>query len=211
MSGSSDRIRRFERLERPRREGPDGEERPSAAERIEGVEGELARSRAPAEGAPPTSAGERFAPPRERPPDVAAPDAGDQPFIRCQRCEADSSRYATRCANCGEDLRTEAQVAFNRGLWEERRRERGRLEAEAAGREATREAAEAEEALARRRAAEEMAREVGERERARLEAEGLGGGLGGWMRRGIPRDPDGADGGLLRALADLLFGRRSRW
>lgn len=185
MSGSSERFRRFEHLERPRRDGPDGDERPSAAGRFEGVEAE--RREGPAPGVP-ASSRERFAPPRERPPDLAAPAEEEQPFTRCLRCETDNSRFAAACTSCGADLRTEEQREFNAGLWAGRRKEREELERENAAIRASRAEAEAESARARRQAAEEMAREVGERERERL------GGGGGWGDPWGGRPPHGADG-----------------
>jgi hypothetical protein len=47
------------------------------------------------------------------------PDA--QPFARCAICEADNSKYALRCTNCGESLNTPEQRAFNAKLWEARK------------------------------------------------------------------------------------------
>ena len=189
MSGSGERFRRFEHLERPRKDGPDGDERPSAAGRFEGVEAE--HQGRPAPGVP-ASSRDRFAPPRERPPDVAAPADDEQPFTRCLRCETDNSRFAGACASCGADLRTAEQREFNAGLWARRRKEREDLERENDALRAARAEAEAESARARRQAAEEMAREVGERERARL------GGAGGWgdaWGGRPPRDPDAPWGG----------------
>jgi hypothetical protein len=179
----SDRQRRFEHLERPRREGPDGDERPSAGDRIQGVE---ARGPPGAGGAVPGEVRQRFEPPRPRLPDVADASGDEQPFTRCRRCETDSSRYAATCTTCGEDLRTAEQRAFNERLWAERRRERDEVDAANAERRAEAEKAEAEAAQVRRQAAEEMARQVGERERERLEREGLGGPT--WPRgnRGEP-------------------------
>ena len=112
--------------------------------------------------------------------DVQAPAEEEQPFIRCQRCETDNSRFARSCTSCGEDLQTEAQRAFNARLWAERRREREELDRENSARRAGQAEAEAEDVQARRRAAEEMAREVGQRERARLgRSPGWGGPWGG--------------------------------
>jgi hypothetical protein len=47
------------------------------------------------------------------------PDA--QPFARCAVCEADNSKYALRCTNCGANLNTPEQRAFNAKLWEARK------------------------------------------------------------------------------------------
>ncbi len=186
MSASGDRLRRFLRLERPRKDGPDGEERPSAAGRFEGVEAEPQRR--PPPGVP-ASSRDRFAPPRERAPDVAQPSEEEQPFTRCLRCETDNSRFARACTNCGEDLRTGAQRAFNARLWARRKEERAELERENAELRAARAESEAETARLRRQAAEEMARQVGRRERARL-----GGGGGDWGDPWAGRPPSDADG-----------------
>lgn len=61
-------------------------------------------------------------------------------------------------------------------LWEAGRREDEALERESAARREAASAAEAEAARARRAAADALAREVGERERRRLERAGWGGG-----------------------------------
>lgn len=191
----NDRERRFQRLERARPERPDGDEHPGAAGRFEGVEAEPP----PAPAGPPASrpgpAGNRFREPAPRPLEVAEEDPGEQPFLRCMRCEADNSRYARACATCGEDLGTPEQRAFNQGLWDRRRQERAEEDRQAAERRVAAERDAAETARARRQAAEELAREVGERERRRLDAaeraEGPGGepwggrdGSGGWGGRG---------------------------
>ncbi|HEY7724166.1 MAG TPA: hypothetical protein VH880_02440 [Anaeromyxobacteraceae bacterium] len=179
----SDRLRRFEHLERPRRDGPDGDERPSAGERIQGVEAHGGPAGGPAV---PGEVRRRFEPPRPRLPEVADASGDEQPFTRCQRCQTDSSRYAATCTTCGEDLRTPEQRAYNERLWAEHRRERDEIDAANAERRAEAEKEEAEAAKVRRQAAEEMAREVGDQERDRLERDGLGGQ--GWprSRRGGP-------------------------
>jgi len=48
-----------------------------------------------------------------------APDA--QPFLRCGICEADNSKFAEKCTNCGAPLTTPEQRAYNDALWEKRR------------------------------------------------------------------------------------------
>lgn len=172
MSG---RRSRFERLERPRDGGPDGDERPAAEERFSGISGggETPATRAPG------SAGDRFREPEARPPDVAAPGEDEQPFIRCRRCETDNSRYARACTTCGDDLHSAEQRAFNADLWARRREERAEEEkASAELRRAQIEAA-AEASRARRAAAEELARQAGHRERERLDREEWGGGRWG--------------------------------
>lgn len=42
---------------------------------------------------------------------------GDQPFLRCARCEGDSHRHASECQHCQADLDTPAQRAFNEAHW----------------------------------------------------------------------------------------------
>jgi len=179
-----DRLRRFERLERPRQGGPDGDERPSAEDRFDdiGATGP-ARPAAPAASEPAPAPGDRFAPPRPRPPDLEQRSDEEQPFVRCMRCETDSSRYARTCTTCGEELNTEEQRAYNRKLWAARVKERDQLTRESAERRQAAAQAEVELAEARRQVAAEMARQVGERERWRLEQGDPWGG-GGY-------DPDG--------------------
>lgn len=191
-----DRLRRFERLERPRKEAPETDERPGGdpgtEDRFDDLGARPPPRPAPAgPSAPPPTAGDRFAPPRPRPPELEQRDGDQQPFLRCMRCETDSSRYARTCTTCGEELHTEAQQAFNQKLWEARKRERDELERENAGRRAAQATAEAEVAEARRQAAAEMARQVGERERWRMEGGGTGGSWGGGPWGGAPPyDPD---------------------
>jgi hypothetical protein len=103
----------------------------------------------------------------------------EQPFIRCRRCETDNSRFGKACTTCGDDLHAPEQRAFNEALWAERRRQREEEERQSAARRAA-EAEDAEAtAKAQRAAAEELAREVGNRERDRLESGGWAGGDGG--------------------------------
>lgn len=86
------------------------------------------------------------------------PDFGEQPFLRCPRCEADNTRYAERCQNCQAPLTGEDVRAWNEQFWAAR-------QAADVGK------AEAVQPLtpeAQRLLGEAIAREVGERERARL-------------------------------------------
>jgi hypothetical protein len=106
---------------------------------------------------------------------VADRAEGQQPFIRCGRCETDNALFAVRCTTCGAELHTDAQRAFNERLWQGRRADAAAEAAAGAERRAQQEAAAVEAAQARRASAEAMAREVGERERRRLEGEGFGG------------------------------------
>jgi hypothetical protein len=86
------------------------------------------------------------------------PDFGEQPFLRCPRCEADSTRFAERCQNCHAPLTGEDVRAWNEQFWAARR---------------AADVVKAEDAKpltpeAQRLLGEAIAREVGERERARL-------------------------------------------
>jgi hypothetical protein len=114
--------------------------------------------------------------------------AGDRPFTRCMRCGMDHHVLATGCSGCGARLDTAEQHAFNERLWA-RRQEEAEREARAAQelRDA-RARADAELAERRRAMGEELAREVGDRERRRL-------GMGGWS---------GRSGGVVVVLLHLL-------
>jgi hypothetical protein len=124
---------------------------------------------------PPSPTASRFSDP---PPstglelDVAPDD--EQPFRRCCRCEVDSGRFASACANCGADLLSDEQRVFNERLWAERRREAADIERENAARREAARRAEEEATRAQRAAAEALAREVGDRERQRLANDGWG-------------------------------------
>jgi hypothetical protein len=193
-----DGLRRFLHLERPRRPSDGADEAPAArATRFDALAGPStstvsvhpepfdsgrdaasAQDRLRAAGA--ESKGARF---RDPPPSTGleldlAP-ADEQPFRRCCRCEVDSGRFASACSNCGADLLSDEQRVFNERLWAERRREAADLERENAERHEAARRAEEEGARAQRAAAEALAREVGDRERRRLERDGWG-GAGTW-------------------------------
>jgi len=95
------------------------------------------------------------------------PDFGEQPFLRCPRCEADNTRFAELCTNCSVPLTGEDVRAYNERLWAERKAQQaGEAQAQAARRQAQ---PSAEELLRQNRVlGEALAREVGERERARM-------------------------------------------
>ncbi|HEY6910109.1 MAG TPA: hypothetical protein VI356_12115 [Myxococcales bacterium] len=89
---------------------------------------------------------------------VLEPDFGEQPFLRCPRCEADNTRYAERCQNCQAPLGGEDVRAWNERFWTARQAaDPGKTEP---GQTSTPDA--------QRLLGEAIAREVGERERARL-------------------------------------------
>jgi hypothetical protein len=167
-------LRRFLHLERPRSDAGEGADPVAAtAERFEGVE------RPGAGPAAPSASGAelgRFGPDPEPGIELAQQDAGEQPFTRCMRCGMDHGIFATECSNCGARLDTEAQRELNERLWAERQAQAARDAAAGAERKELAARADAELSAARRAMAEELAREVGRRERARLDAEGLGGG-----------------------------------
>lgn len=104
------------------------------------------------------------------------PDSGEQPFLRCPRCEADNTRYAQRCINCSTPLGDEETRAFNERLWAERRAQRVREEVALQQKRLS----EAELLQQNRMLGEALAREVGERERERLFSWGWGWGSGGY-------------------------------
>jgi hypothetical protein len=216
---ADDRRRRFSQIERPRSPGAEASDpSPGTGIRFGAVE-EPAPPGAPAPpesgAAGPASAPvarghtDRFRPAAERPLEVEERGQASQPFIRCARCETDSSRFATRCTTCGEPLDTDEQRAFNERLWAERRSQAAAEEGARAAREAALDRDREEEAVQRRALAEEMARDVGEFERRRLEGGtfgeptfgppsdrwgggqrwgqgGWGAGLGGLFGSGVP-------------------------
>jgi hypothetical protein len=174
----TDRRRRFLGLER-RRQDAIPEERPKTGGRFGAVEkpGPVAANTVPGE------ATDRFRAPEERPPDVERSREGEQPFVRCAHCETDNTVYAATCHNCQADLDTPEQRAFNERLWAARKAESAREAAVLAARREEQERASVEERRARRILAEQMAREVGESERRRLEG---GSSAWGWLGGGRP-------------------------
>ncbi len=68
---------------------------------------------------------ERFAPEVEQPVVLDGYDPG-QPFVRCIRCGADSSRLSTVCGHCEARLDTAENKAFNERLWADATAERQR-------------------------------------------------------------------------------------
>jgi hypothetical protein len=179
---TDERRRRFSQIERPRAPGA---EPPDASPGTDARFGALeeAAPAGPGAGDPPADAQgapvarghtDRFRPAAERPLEVDDLAEASQPFVRCCRCETDSSRFAARCTTCGEPLDGDEQRAFNQRLWAERRAQ-AEVEAQAASaHQAALDQALLEEAAARRALAEDMAREVGAQERRRLDGAGYG-------------------------------------
>lgn len=170
-------LRRFLHLERPRdRAAPDPAPAPDAAGRAARFEAVQRPDAAPAEAAPATGARlERFG--ADPGPSLQLLDtAGRPPFTRCLGCGMDSHALTVTCPGCGAALDTPEQRAADERLWAERVRQAEQESRDAAARREALARDEAEQAHTRRALAEAMAREVGERERRRLEAEGLGGG-----------------------------------
>jgi len=148
------RLRRFLNLERPRGPDDDGPAPSVQGDRFAGLEQAPAR---PAERATGAAAG-RFGPDLEPTLELAEAESGAQPFRRCMGCGRDHGLYDTVCATCGASLDTPEQLAFNEGLWAARQAE--------------------ELAKLRQEMGIELARQIGDRERARL-----GGGFGGVFGR----------------------------
>ncbi|HEU4382516.1 MAG TPA: hypothetical protein VFR85_03345 [Anaeromyxobacteraceae bacterium] len=198
-----DRLRRFLNIERPRRPG----EEPAAAEAPERFRRLERPAAPPAEPPVPPSATDRFRPPPERPLDVAEPAEGEQPFRRCAGCEMDNARFAETCQNCGADLRTPEQDAFNQRLWAARRQEAAEEARVIAERAAERERLAAEERKARVELATEMARMEGDRVEGEMDRAWGGERWGRWRGwgRDAPYDPDAPWGGPPRAPMGLRW------
>jgi hypothetical protein len=134
----------------------------------------LERPHQPGEQHTPVANPARFAPEERRAPssgietDEEPDDA--QPFARCAQCEMDNTRFAGRCANCGAPLHTPEQDLYNRQLWQKRRAEAAaeqealrKMHQPAAPDGGVRPVHDARYALG-----EVLAREVADREEARL-------------------------------------------
>ena len=91
-------------------------------------------------------------------------------FGRCPQCEADNSRYAQLCTNCQGPLTGDDVRAWNEKLWADR-------QAQLAGEHTAREQTQRELLQQNRLLGAALAREVGERERARLSWWWSNGGL----------------------------------
>ena len=135
------RLTRFLNLERPRRPGEAPQHEVATAKRFSGEPSGMALET----------------------------DHGEQPFLRCPRCEADNSRYERRCMNCQGPLDTEEVRAWNQRLWAERRTQAAREVAERPSREVAQPTATQEALLQQNRMlGEALARSIGDRERTRL-------------------------------------------
>jgi hypothetical protein len=186
------RLRRFLHIERPRAERPAGTEElaPGSAGRFGTVERPAPAPASPGSGA---DLG-RFGPEPPPPIELVEAAAGERPFTRCMRCGMDHGVFATECTGCGASLDTEPQREFNEQLWARRLEESAREARAAEERRALAAREAAELAAARRAMGEELAREVGRRERLRLDAE-LGADGAGWdgvwrlLRRLLRRTP----------------------
>jgi hypothetical protein len=93
-------------------------------------------------------------PPDERPLRVLADEP--VPFVRCCVCRADSHVAALTCPNCGSDLGTPVQRAFNEALGRDYERRRAEEQAEAGEVRAAREQADQEAREAQRRAFDDL-------------------------------------------------------
>jgi hypothetical protein len=198
----SQKLRRFLHLERARPARPEGDgdlaATTSTTERFDAVQrpagpGPRAATRTGAEL-------DRFGPEPEPVVELLDTD-GRRPFNRCLRCGMDSNAMATTCPGCNASLDTPEVRAFNERLWARHEAERAQEDAAAATRREARDAESVETARLRRAMAEELAREVGESERRRLDAElGRGGWGGGWGSRRRRR------WWLVEWLLELVFG-----
>jgi len=205
------RISRFLHIEKPRERGD--EAAPVATQGRFGPE-----APAPAAPEPPAPEPQPEPPRRDLRPDIPSlpvaeqEPAGAQPFQRCAACEADSSRFAQRCRNCGALFDTPEQRAFNERLWAQRREEAAETDAELARLEGLRADEEARR-KEQRAMGEQLALEVGQRERARLhwmpdpEEEGRRESTGMRLLRMIPS----TRARLIVSIALLLVGCAFAW
>jgi len=115
------RFDRFRKLEAPRTERPADGPRKNQ-ERFDWMEAERAPSDLPPPPPPPPGpAAQRIERQvSEQPLTLDPRNKQEQQFIRCMRCEGDSSRYADDCVHCGAALQTEAQRDFNERFWQQR-------------------------------------------------------------------------------------------
>jgi hypothetical protein len=181
-------LSRFLRLERARKDAePDAPARPRRFDTLE--EAPAASGPGTGKGTRPVVPLERFAPEPEAPLALQPPD-DEQPFVRCPSCCVDAVRHAVLCRQCEARLDTDEVRAFNARLWEETRAAREREAEASAGRQRELLAEATAIAAAKRRLAEDLASDVGQRERARLALEG-------------PWPQAGAGWALLRALPEL--------
>ena len=120
--------------------------------------------------------------------DVASANAEEQPFVRCARCEADNNRFAHACIHCGQTLDDEVTRSFNERFWSERRA--AQVSEADAHREHEQQLNEIamETANERRAMAEAVARDAGDRARARWSSdmEGTGPAVGWSWLAGLP-------------------------
>jgi hypothetical protein len=147
--------RRFESLERQRNAGrPAPVNDSSVADRFGEVPREGPSTATTTDGKAPRMRTEesRFGPgaaPGGRLP-VLDLDRG-QYFVRCLQCRADSYPTAARCAQCGADLATREQRAFNESFWRERQGDEAELRVEVEELRRVQQEANREDALAQRR------------------------------------------------------------
>jgi hypothetical protein len=153
----------------------------SDPDRFDGLEGTPARG-TPAAGEATGAAADRFSPDRDPGLELAERDPAARPFQRCPACGRDHGLHEQVCT-CGARLDAPDVQAWNDRLWQERAAEDARLAAE--GEEARARGLREAEELARlkREMGLALAKEVGERERARL---GMDPGWSGGSGSGLP-------------------------
>jgi hypothetical protein len=135
------KFSRFLHLERSRAERPASEE-PSQLQngnRFSAVAGPQA---APQATSVPEAHLERFR--GEAPLALADPAQKAEHFPRCGSCEADNSAFARECSQCGADLTTPQQRAYNEQLQQTRQQEAAQAREAALAFEEQRKRAEAE-------------------------------------------------------------------
>ncbi|HZH02624.1 MAG TPA: hypothetical protein VEY30_02500 [Myxococcaceae bacterium] len=177
-----EKFSRFRRLERTRGEGAKSEPAPTTPSRF----GRVRVPPAPVENGGTAERGHspgRFAaPPDDGAVAVRERLPGEQPFIRCARCEADNSIYVQACINCDAALDSPEQRAFNERLW--RARQAQTME-ETQALQALRREREAQQTQAASAARREWAERTAERVRREVEREleGANGEWREWARR----------------------------
>jgi hypothetical protein len=102
----------------------------------------LESAREPAKAGPSTATEERFGRDEDDALRLAVPDAGEQPFRRCPRCQRDATRFETVCASCDTGLDTPEARAFNDALWKERQQHEALSRADQARRAADQQSSE---------------------------------------------------------------------
>jgi len=118
------RLRRFLRLEPPRRVGDPTPPVPSE-DRVWRF-WSIRRSRKPWQRSATGGNPERFGPEHVPPAEVVGSDGGLPAVARCRRCGREAGVLEPRCRGCDADLDSAEQRAFNERWWRERQAEADR-------------------------------------------------------------------------------------